>query len=276
MTDLSKNASLLADGFAMGESPRWHDGQLWFSDWGAHEIIALNPDGKRTATIPVPFGLPFCFDWRPDGSLLVVSGREARVMRRDKDGPFVQFADLSVLSADPWNEIVVDALGRAYVNSSAAVALITPEGDVRKVADGGRFPNGMAIASDRRTLLLAESHGQCITAFDIGADGSLSNRRIWAELSGYPDGICVDAEQALWYADVPNRLCARIREGGEILDTVNTDRGCFSCALGGVDGRTLFILATEWRGMDKIAEVAKARTGQVLTVTAPAPLLNWK
>jgi len=272
MNDLSKHIRLLADGFAMGESPRWHQGRLWFSDWGAQEIIALDPDGKRAATIAAPFGLPFCFDWHPDGSLLVVAGREARVMRLEGSGPPVQFADLSAISQNPWNEIVIDTQGRAYVNSVDAIALITPEGAVRKIADGGRFPNGMAIDGGTSTLLMAESHGQCITAFDIEADGSLSHRRIWAELSGYPDGICLDVEGALWYADVPNQACVRIRAGGEVLDSVHIDRGCFSCVLGGADGDTLFIIATAWRGMDQIAKVAAERTGQVLTVAARAPM----
>ena len=125
-----------------------------------------------------------------------------------------------------------------------------------------------------RTLLLAESHAKQLTAFDISSDGSLSNRCSWAELKGPPDGICLDAEGAIWYADVPNKQCVRVREGGEILLTVEVDRGCFSCALGGPDRRTLFIVATEWRGMDKIAEVTAARTSQVLTFTAPVPAVD--
>jgi sugar lactone lactonase YvrE len=179
--------------------------------------------------------------------------------------------DLGAISTSIWNEIVVDGRGNAYINSAEAIALVTPAGSVRKVADGGEFPNGMVLTPDNGTLLLAESHGNRLTAFDISSDGSLSNRRLWAALNGPPDGICLDAEGAVWYADVPNKRCVRVREGGEILLTVEVDRGCFSCALGGPDRRTLFIVATEWRGMDKVAEVAAARTGQVLTFSAPAP-----
>jgi sugar lactone lactonase YvrE len=144
----------------------------------------------------------------------------------------------------------------------------------------------MAITPDNSTLIIAESYGKKLTAFDIASDGSLSNRRVWADLGdGVPDGICIDADAAVWYADVPNKRCVRVREGGDVLQTVTVDRGCFACMLGGAEKRTLFIIATEWRGMDKIAEVAQARTGQVLTFEAPSPpcrlaietnhLLHW-
>jgi sugar lactone lactonase YvrE len=124
----------------------------------------------------------------------------------------------------------------------------------------------MAITPDNSTLIIAESHGKKLTAFDIARDGSLSHRRVWADLGdGVPDGICMDADKAVWYADVPNKRCVRVREGGEVLETVTVDRGCFACMLGGEGKRTLYIIAAEWRGMDKIAEVAQARTGQVLT-----------
>jgi sugar lactone lactonase YvrE len=266
----------LVTGLAMGESPRWHDGRLWLSDWGAQQIVAVDAEGKTEVVLKTPFGLPFCIDWLPDGRLLIVSGREGRLMRREQDGSLVTHADLTGVSTRTWNEVVVDGRGNAYVNTGEAIALVTPEGPVRRVADGGAFPNGMAVTPDNSTLILAESHGARLTAFDIEADGSLSNRRIWAELNGgVPDGICIDAENAVWYADVPNRCCVRVCEGGEVLRRVDVDRGCFACMLGGADGRTLFVIATEWRGMEKIAEVAAARTGLVLTVDAPAPGAGW-
>src|SRR5262249_26839100 len=138
------------------------------------------------------------------------------------------------------------------------------------------FPNGMAVTPDNTTLIIAESHGKKLTAFDIDEDGGLSSRRVWADLGdGVPDGICMDGEGCVWYADVPNKRCVRVREGGEVMQTVNLDRGCFACMLGGGDDRTLFMIATEWRGMDKIPEVAQARTGQVLTIEAPAPHVGW-
>ena len=133
-----------------------------------------------------------------------------------------------------------------------------------------------AITPDNTTLIIAESHGKKLTAFDIAPDASLSRRRVWADLgSGVPDGICIDADGAVWYADVPNKRCVRVCEGGDVLQTVSVELGCFACMLGGPDRRTLFVVATEWRGMEKIAEVAQARTGQVLTIEAPASGVGW-
>jgi sugar lactone lactonase YvrE len=134
----------------------------------------------------------------------------------------------------------------------------------------------MAITPDNSTLIIAESHGKRLTALDIGEDGSLSNRRVWAEFSdGVPDGICIDAENTVWFADVPNKRCVRVREGGEVLQTVNVDRGCFACMLGGANRTTLFVIATEWRGMENVSEIAAARTGHVLSIAAPAAGAGW-
>ena len=266
----------LLTGLAMGESPRWHEDRLWLSDWGAQEIVAVDLDGKSEVIVRVPFGLPFCIDWLPDGRLLIVSGREGLLLRRERDGSLVIHADLRGLSDKGWNEIVVDGRGNAYINGGPGIALLTPDGAVRQVADSIAFPNGMAVMPDNSTLIIAESHGKRLTAFDIAADGSLANRRVWADLGiGVPDGICIDAHKAVWYADVPNKRCLRVREGGEVLQTINLDRGCFACMLGGADKKTLFIVATEWRGMENIPEVVRARTGQVLTVEAPAPGVGW-
>src|SRR5215831_10600948 len=241
----------LLTGLAMGESPRWHDGRLWFSDWGAQEIIATDVEGKREVVLQVPFSLPFCIDWLRDGRLLVVSGREGLLLRQDADGRLVIHADLTRLSSNAWNEIVVDGRGNAYINTGDAIALVTPEGSVRRVADGGAFPNGMAVTADNSTLIMAESHGKRLSAFDIAANGDLSNGRVWADLKH------------------------RVREGGEVLQTAQLDRGCFACMLGGTSDRTLFMIVAEWRGMEKIAEVAQARTGLVLTMAAPAPHAGW-
>jgi sugar lactone lactonase YvrE len=259
----------------MGESPRWHDNRLWLSDWGAQEILAIDLNGKADVEVRVPFALPFCIDWLLDRTLLIVSGREGLLMRRERDGSLLTHADLH-FSDKGWNEIVVDGRGNAYINGGPGIALVTPSGSVRHVADNFAFPNGMAITPDNATLIIAESHGKKLTAFAIGEDGSLSNRRVWADLrDGVPDGICIDADNAVWYADVPNKRCVRVREGGEVLQTFKADRGCFACMLGGPDRRTLFMVVTEWRGMEKVAEVAQARTGQVLAIEAPAPGAGW-
>lgn len=268
---------ILLTGLAMGESPRWHEDRLWFSDWGAQEIVAADLDGKSEVVVRTPFGLPFCIDWLPDGCLLIVSGRESVLLRREPDGSLVTHADLRGLSDKVWNEIVVDGRGNAYVNGGPGIiALVTADRSARQVAAGIAFPNGMAVTPDNATLIIAESHGKRLTAFDIAGDGSLSNRRVWADLGdGVPDGICIDADNAVWYGDVPNKRCVRVREGGEVLQTINLDRGCFACTLGGPDGRTLFLIAAEWRGMDKIPDVARARTGQVLIIEAPVPGVGW-
>jgi len=274
---------VLLTGLAMGESPRWHQGRLWFADWGAQETVALDPRGKSEVVLRVPFGLPFSIDWLPDGRLLVISGREGLLMRQEADKTLAVHADLRGVSS-LWNEIVVDGRGNAYVNGGSQVmtgglgiiVLLAANGSVRKVADGILFPNGMAVTPDNSTLIIAESYGKRLTAFDIARDGSLSNRRVWADLAGgVPDGICIDAENAVWYADVPNQCCVRVREGGKVLQKIQVDRGCFACMLGGSDKKTLFIIAAQWQGMDKMAEVAKARTGQVLTVKAPARHAGW-
>jgi sugar lactone lactonase YvrE len=264
-------------GIAMGESPRWHAGRLWFSDWGAQEILAVDATGGSEVMVRSAFGLPFCIDWLDDGRLLVVSGRAGLLLRREPDGTLATHADLRALSEGPWNEIVVDGRGNVYVNGGPGlIALIGRDRTPRKVADGIAFPNGMAVTPDNSTLIIAESHGRKLTAFDIAPGGGLSNRRVWADLgAGAPDGICIDADGAVWYADVPNRRCVRVREGGEVLASVGLDRGGFACMLGGADGRTLFVVANEWRGMDQIAQVASERTGRVLAVEAPAPHAGW-
>jgi sugar lactone lactonase YvrE len=284
MTELR---TLMTD-IAFGESPRWHDDRLWFADWGAQEVVALDLDGASEVMVQVRFpSIPMCIDWLPDGRLLIVSGRDGLLLRREPDGSLVTHADLSALSekGHPWNEIVVDGRGNAYINNQGfefpggafapgTVALLTPDGSARQVADGIAFPNGMAVTPDNSTLICAESYGKRLTAFEITADGSLSNRRVWADLDdGVPDGICVDAEGAVWYGDVPNKRCVRVREGGEVLQTIELDRGCFACVLGGADKRTLFMVATEWSGTANMAD--GPRTGQVLTVEADAPGAGW-
>ena len=276
----------LLTGFMFGESPRWHEDRLWFSNWGKQEVIAVDLESKSEVVVRVSTTIPFCIDWLHDGRLLVVSGREGLLLRREPDGSLVTHADLSRLSDRSWNEIVVDGRGNAYINgigfdflageefAPGIIALVTPDGSARRVADGVSFPNGMVVTPDNSTLIVAESYANRLTAFDIAADGSLSNRRVWADLVGsFPDGICLDAENAIWYADVPNKRCVRVREGGEVLQSIDLDRGCFACMLGGADKRTLFLLAAEWRGPANMAE--GERTGQVLTIEAPAPGVGW-
>jgi sugar lactone lactonase YvrE len=269
----------LLTGLAFGESPRWHDGRLWFSNWTAQQIIAVDPQGKNEVIVRLPFSsFPFSIDWLPDGRLLIVSSSDRPLLRQERDGTLVDHADLK----RGFNEIVVDSRGNAYINGAGfnplagekfapgIVTLVTPDGTSRQVAEGIAFPNGMAITPDNSTLIVADSYSKKLTAFDIADDGGLSKQRVWAELGeGAPDGICMDAEGSVWYADVPNKRCVRVREGGEVLQTVELDRGCFACMLGGEDGKTLFMMAAEWHGMENM--VGAPRTGQLVTCKAPAP-----
>lgn len=271
----------LLTGLVIGESPRWHDGRLWVANWGTGEVVAVDEQGASDVVLHVPTRIPYSIDWLPDGTLLAVQGREGFLLRQGADGRLTTYADLNPLSDRGWNELVVDGRGNAYVNgggfdlmagepfSPGMIALVTPDGAARQVADGIAFPNGMAITADNGTLIIAESYAHRLTAFDIESDGGLANRRTWADLGeDYPDGITVDTEGAVWYAVVPNRHCVRVREGGEVLQTIPADRGCFACMLGGADGRTLFIVAAEWGGVE--GSTGGQRTGQVLAVPAPA------
>jgi sugar lactone lactonase YvrE len=272
---------VLLTGISFGEQPRWHDGRLWFSDWGPGDVIAVDLDGKSEVAVHVG-SFPCCADWLPDGRLLVVSTRESALLRQEPDGSLVVHGDLASASSPPaGNELVVDGRGNAYVNGGGfdlaaggayapgVITLVTPDGAARVVADELAFPNGMLVTEDNETLIVAESYAKRLTAFDVEADGGLSSRRVWADLGdGIPDGICLDAEGAVWYADVPNKRCVRVAEGGEALQTIELDRGCFACALGGDDRRTLFVLATVWTG--PAGMFAEPHTGQLLATNAPA------
>jgi sugar lactone lactonase YvrE len=274
----------LLTGLVFPESPRWHGDRLWLADWGAQEIIAVDLEGNSEVVDHVA-SFPFSIDWLPDGRLLVISAADRRLLRAGQDGSLAPGTDLSGLSERPWNEIVVDGRGNTYVNNigfdfpggdfaPGMVALVSPDGSAQVVADGLAFPNGMAITPDNATLIVGESYADRLTAFDIAADGTLSNRRVWADVPGdHPDGICVDAEGAVWYADVGNRHCVRVAQGGEVLQSVELDRGCFACMLGGPDGKTLFAVTNQWEGVSSTHAAKSA--GQVVAVQAPAPAAGW-
>ncbi|HZD74407.1 MAG TPA: SMP-30/gluconolactonase/LRE family protein [Actinomycetota bacterium] len=276
---------VLLSGLMFGESPRWHEDRLWLSDMGAHALIAVDLEGKSEVVAEVP-AMPMGSGWLPDGRMLLVSSRDGRLLRREPDGSLVTHADLSGLSRFPWSDMVVDGRGNAYVGSigfdfpggefaPGVLAMVSPDGLVRRVADDVAFPNGVAVTPDNRTLILAETYAHRLTAFDVAADGGLSNRRVWADLGEeYPDGICLDTEGAVWYADVPGKHCARVREGGQVLQTLDFDRGCYACILGGQDRRTLFVTAASYEGTGSTAG-PPPRSGQVLTVPAPAPGAGW-
>ncbi|MEU6701571.1 SMP-30/gluconolactonase/LRE family protein [Pseudonocardia sp. NPDC046786] len=263
---MPREISTIVSGLTYTECPRWHDGRLWFVDFYTHQVLSVAEDGsdqRLEAEVPEqPSGL----GWLPDGRLLVVSMRDARVLRREPDGTLVTHADVSAHTGGHLNDMVVDARGRAYAGNfgfdlmggaplqTASLVRIDPDGSVAVVADDLWFPNGSVI-TDGGTLLVNETFGNRITAFDIAEDGSLSGRRVWAsfgelpdrdvekalgQIAVAPDGCGLDAEGALWVADALNARLIRVREGGEIVDTIETGTGVFACMLGGSDGRTLF------------------------------------
>jgi sugar lactone lactonase YvrE len=266
---------VFAGGLRMGESPRWHDGRLWVCDWVAGEVLSYDVDGLPRVELTMT-GLPFSVDWLPDGRTVLTSTQG--VVTAGPDGALTPYG----AAGQPWNEIVVDPRGNTFVNAAGFdlmggekprpgfVWVVRPDGSSAPVADEVWFPNGMALTADGSTLLVAESYGHCLTAFDVQPDGHLGARRVWADLGdAAPDGICLDADGAVWYADVPHRECVRVAEGGEVLEVVRADRGCFACMLGGEDGRTLYVVATEWGGTSGIGQGRPS--GQVLTHRAPAP-----
>jgi sugar lactone lactonase YvrE len=279
---MSRVRTLLA-GRGLVESPRWHGDRLYFSDWSAGEVLGVDLGGRAEVVARVK-SLPLCTAWLPDGRLVIVSSPDGLLLRREPDGSLVTHANLG---RPGWNDIVADGRGNVYVNGAGfnpmageafrpgGVSLVTADGTVRQVADDIAFPNGMAVTAGNATLIVADSYRRNLVAFDIAADGSLSGRRVWAELGeSAPDGICVDAENAVWYAEVPGKRCARVAEGGAELRTVPLDRGGFACVLGGPEGRTLFITAAEWRGMTEAQMVAPG-SGQVLAVDVDVPGAGW-
>jgi sugar lactone lactonase YvrE len=269
---------VLLEGLAYVESPRWHDDRLWIAHWGTDEIVAVGLDGESEVVGRGPGGFGWSIDWLPDGRLLTTG---PGLTRHEADGRTIAHANLAALAGD-WNEIVVDRDGAAFVNGnlfgppqggpSGIVARVDLDGTVRRVADALAFPNGMALTDDGGTLLVAESWAEQITAFDVDAVGNLGNRRVWAATPGdHPDGICLDADGAAWYADVGNAHAVRVREGGEVLETVELDRGAFACVLGGPRRRTLFVVGAEWRGFEALDEVLPLRTGRVFALEVAVP-----
>jgi len=278
----------VADGLAFGEGPRWHDGSFWFSDMHGHRVLNLSPDGALTTVLDVP-AQPSGLGWLPDGDLLVVSMTDRRVLRVHGDGSVTTHADLSSLAPFHCNDMVVDGDGRAYVGNfgfdlyasgstpvPTTLVLVEPDGTARVAAADIRFPNGTVITPDGSTLIVGESFGQCLTAFDVAPDGALSNRRLWAQLEegAAPDGICLDADGAVWVASPVSHAVLRVVEGGEVVERVEVEgkRQAFACMLGGVDRTTLYVLTAS----TSIAAKCQARRdGRVETVAVEVPGAGW-
>ena len=287
---MGRGTRVLAEGIYFGEGPRWHEGRLWFSDFYEYAVksVSLAGDIRIEFTIEDrPSGL----GWMPDGSLLVVSMTKRQVLRRTAAGKISTHADLSGIATFHCNDMVVDSIGRAYVGNfgfdldaemsargiqsviadhgTAKLACVLPDGTIRIAASDMHFPNGSVITSDGKTLIVGETLGSTLTAFDIHADGSLANRREWAPTAPrVPDGICLDANGNIWIANPVAAECALIAPGGKVLDVVDTQQQCYACMLGGDDGRTLFMLTAE----TSIAhEAAATPKGKLLITTVDAP-----
>jgi len=247
-----RTLKVLLDGLAFPEGPRWHDGKLFFSDMHAHQVRAVDMTGKSEIICEVP-NRPSGLGWLPDGRMLIVSMRDRKLLRLDRDG-LKEAGDMSKLAPFDCNDMVVDKEGRAYVGNfgfdlhanekprGTTLVMVAPDGNARIVAEELMFPNGAVITPDGKTLIVGESFGRQLTAFDVAADGSLKNRLVWAELGkSVPDGICLDAENAIWVACPTASEVIRVKQGGEVKERIKVETDAFACMLGGPDGRTLFV-----------------------------------
>jgi sugar lactone lactonase YvrE len=291
---MGRATQVLCEGIYFGEGPRWHDGRLWFSDFYAHAVKSVSLAGDVRIEFEIddqPSGL----GWMPDGSMLIVSMTKRQVLRRAPDGAISVHADLSGVADFHCNDMVVDRQGRAYVGNfgfdldaamtargvaaviadhpTAKLARVAPDGTITVAASDMHFPNGPVITPDGKTLIIGETLGSMLTAFDIGKDGSLSNRRVWASIAPrVPDGIALDAAGAIWVANPIAPECVRIAEGGAVLEVIDTGQPCYACMLGGDDGRTLFMLTAK----SSIAhDAAAAPSGKLLTAKVEHPRAGW-
>lgn len=277
-------AEVVIDGLRFGEGPRWHEGRLWFSDMHDGWVLAMDASGELTRVCHVaaePSGL----GWLPDGRLLVVSMQDRRVLRLEADGRLDTHSDLAGLARFHCNDMVVAGDGRAWVGNfgfdlhggaafrSTELIRVDPDGNASIAATELAFPNGTVITPDGLTLIIGESFAGRLTAFDIGSDGTLTNRRLWAQLpDGWiPDGICLDAEGGIWVASPRGNVCLRILAGGEVTDVVELDRGAFACMLGDADRRTLYICSAR----DSDPARSAARSGRIERVRVDVPGAGW-
>ena len=292
---MAREISVVLDGYSYTECPRWHEGRLWVADFYTYRVVSCLADGSDVRIEAEVPHQPSGIGWLPDGRLLVVSMRDRLLMRREESGELVTHADLSTYVTGHANDMVVDDRGRAYVGSfgfdlmagadieTASLVRVDPDGTVTTVAEGLLFPNGSVITPSE-TLVVSETFGNRISAFEIAADGSLGERRDWArfgevpasssisaalpDLVVAPDGMCLAAEGAVWVADANHGRALRVREGAEVVEEVAVGAGVFACMLGGDDGRTLFISSAP--DFDEHARSA-AREARVLAVTVDVP-----
>ena len=270
----------LLEGLTFPEGPRWHKGRLWFSDMHDQSVLAVDANGNVERVLNVP-NSPSGLGWQPDGSLLIVSMKNRKLLKY-RQNSLLEFADLSGLASWHCNDMVVDSHGRAFVGNfgfdlyadtpkamNANLIRVDLDGSVHLAAPDLMFPNGTVITPDGRTLIIGESWGARLTAFDIDEAGGLSNRREWAALSGcVPDGICLDAEGGVWLASPVSSECVRVLEGGEVTHRLKVKTQAFACMLGGADGRTLFVCTAEESHPEKCVA---ARSGQIEVAQVDVP-----
>jgi len=278
-------SEVVVEGLAFGEGPRWHEGRLWFSDMHAHVVHTFDPATGQLASVVELDGAPSGLGWDPRGALLIVSMDDRRLLRLPAPGgPVEEVADLSSYTDHPINDMVVSTSGTAYIGSfgfdlhagdtpvNTVMLAVDDDGSHRVAAEDMAFPNGMVITPDGSTLVVGESFGGRLTAFTIGADGSLEGRRVWADLGGggrFPDGICLDAENCIWIASPGTHECLRVREEGEIVDSVSTgDELAIACMLGDDDRRTLYLLTSKGLDPQKAREL---RTGRLQRARVDVP-----
>ena len=274
----------LVEGLAFPEGPRWREDRLWYSDMHRQVVETVTLDGEREEVCRIPND-PSGLGFLPDGRLLVVSMTDRKIMRMENDGSLVVHADLFELASFHLNDMVVDAQGRAYVGNfgfdlhngaeplPAELILVEPDGSARVAAEDMQFPNGSVITPDGSTLIVGQSFGGDLLAFPIADDGDLGDRWQWAHLGGgVPDGICLDAEGAVWYADPVQGGCVRVAEGGVELQQVATDYDCFACMLGGPERKHLFLLTSE---DSSPATAAAAASGRIEVVEVDVPGVGW-
>tara|TARA_B100001113_G_C21115720_1_gene625241 strand:+ start:597 stop:1469 length:873 start_codon:yes stop_codon:yes gene_type:complete len=285
---MKKKPQTLMDGLTFGEGPRWHNNKFYFSDFYSHKVYSLDLDGNYEVIVEVP-NQPSGLGWMPDGTMLIVSMKDRKLLAF-KDNVLHERADLSELAGFHCNDMVVDESGNAYIgnfgfNTYAGeeikptnLILVRPEGDPLVAADDLLFPNGTVITPNNKTLIVGETYAARLTAFDKAEDGSLSNRRIWADLTNnseegsvpLPDGMCIDEEGAIWVASPSTSEVIRVHEGGEISERIPVETNAFACMLGGGDRKTLFICTSNGSGVDPDAAV-REKSGKIEIVEVDVP-----
>ena len=280
---MTKRTTILMDGLTFGEGPRWHEEKFYFSDFYSHKVFSLDMDGNSEVIVEVP-AQPSGLGWMPDGTMLIVSMKDKKLLSFNKN-TLSEVADLSNLAGFHCNDMVVDDQGNAYIGNfgfnsysgeeirPANLILVRPGEDPCLAADDLLFPNGTVITPDGKTLIVGETYAARLTAFDINQDATLSNRRVWADFTldadeggiPLPDGICLDAEGAIWVASPSTAEVIRVREGGVILDRISVETNAYACMLGGDDLKTLFICTSNASGVDPESAL-REKSGKIETI----------